>query len=173
MFDIEDDDDLAEVCRDEFCDLDYVHPSHVYKLRPPAGRAPTPWWLKTEPEGHRRVSSKGLRAAMQRAFEATDRPLAFVDVRNAVWNDYGSAPVRTLHRHVRRMINANFIRELDLELSHAAYIRSDSRYLGDREGLREYLMGRHAQFNERPRDRPRPTRRVGLIGVGGLVAASP
>lgn len=150
MFDSEDD-DLIEVCRDETCDLDYVHPSHVFKLRPAPsnGRPKTPWWLQTDPSAYRRADPRGLSEAMRRAFAATDWPLAFVDIKHAVRNDYGFAPIRTLHRHVRRLITTNFVLKLDLELSYSAYIRSDSKFLRDLDNLREHLMGRHAQFNRR------------------------
>lgn len=150
MFDSEDDDDLIEVCRDETCDLDYVHPSHVFKLRPAPsnGRPKTPWWLQTDPSAYRRADPRGLSEAMRRAFAATDWPLAFIDIKHAVRNDYGDASVRSLHRHVRRLITTNFVLRLDLELSYSAYIRSDSKFLHDLDNLREHLMGRHAQFNE-------------------------
>lgn len=141
MFDADDDGDYASVCRDEACGLEYVHSSHVYVLGP---EPPEALHLQRDPQAYRRPDLRGLIEATKRVFEATQWPLAFRDVQNAVLNDYGEVQPRTLHRHLRRLVNSGFIRDLDLGLPYVAYIRSDSRFLGDPDNLREHLRGRHA-----------------------------
>lgn len=146
MFDAEDEFAEIGICRDETCSLEYAHPSHTFSLvaLPPRGRPQRPWWTKTEPGAYARQDPTGLRQAMRRAF-ATDWPLAFRDVANAVRNDYGSVSQRTLHRCVRLFIEVErFIEELDLGLACRIYIRSSSKRKNDIDDLREYIVGRRA-----------------------------
>ena len=151
MFDAEDDSHVG-VCRDESCDVDYVHPSHAYALRPEEplarGRPTRPWWLEKDPSACRRADPQGLIEVMRRVFEATDWPLAFVDIKHAVRNDYGTVSPRSIHRHVRRLIGQDFVVQLDLGLSKQAYIRKGSRYIHDLDNLRQHMLGRNCfSFN--------------------------
>jgi hypothetical protein len=146
MFDAEDDEDDIQlgICRDETCGLEYVHPSHIYPLhaQDQRGRPQRPWWEQKDPLAFKRPDPRGLREAVQGLFSETGWPLAFADVKNTVRNRYGSVSVRSLHRHLRRLIDAEYIIELDLQLAFSAYIRSDSRFLADRDNLREHMEGR-------------------------------
>lgn len=147
MFDAEDEVDVDDVCRDELCTVQHVHPSHIYPIEEPQkkGRPPRPWWLRTEPGAHLRQDPHGLRQALQRAFTLTDWPLAFRDVLTFVRNDYGSVSERTLHRYVRYFVDElGFVSEIDLGIAYLVYIRADSRRRHDLENLREYVLGRRA-----------------------------
>lgn len=146
MFDLEDDDDdQIAVCRDEACSINHVHPNHIFPLGEQSSRPKRPWWLQTEPGAHLRPDPKGLHQIVRRIFSGTDWPLAFVDVKQVVLNDYGSASNRTIHRHIAKLVADGFVLALDLELefSYLAYIRHDSRYLNDRDNLREHMAGKY------------------------------
>lgn len=145
MLDIEDDDALAAVCRDETCELEYVHPSHVFplKARKP-GRPERPWWDQRDPDAHRRHDVQGLRDAIWRAFVETDWPIVFGDLVATVRGDYGSISERTVHRQLATLLKRrkNGIAVIDLGVFHG-YIRRDSPRRADHDDLREYLESRH------------------------------
>ena len=151
MLNVEDD-DFTAVCRDETCHIAYVHPSHVFPIGQ-SKRPKRPWFLCTEPGAHLRPDPKGLHLIIKGMFGATDWPLAFVDVLQAVLNDYGSASKRTIHRHIARLVEEKYVLALDLELDFAylAYIRHDSRYLHDRENLRDHMSGKYVPAARRRR----------------------
>jgi hypothetical protein len=143
MLDIEDDDALAAVCRDETCELDYIHPSHVFplKARKP-GRPERPWWDQRDPDAHRRHDVKGLRESIWRAFAETDWPIVFCDLVAIVRSDYGSVSERSLHRQLAMLLKRRKIAVIDLSMFHG-YIRRDSPRRADHDDLREYLEARH------------------------------
>jgi hypothetical protein len=160
MFDA-DDDELHGVCRSDTCDLDYIHPSHAFALKPVLDVNGRPPKEKRDPTAFRRHDPAGLAEALHRAF-ATEWPLVFCDVERAVVDDYGNVSSRTLHREIQSLVAVGFILVLKLHLPCLAYIRATSRRRQRLEELRDYLLAEHGHFTEPTLGRFRRPKPIGV-----------
>lgn len=161
MFDADDDDDLHGVCRSDTCDLEYVHASHAFPLRPVLDSNGRPPKEKRDPDAFKRHDPAGLVEAMQRVF-ATEWPRVFCDIERAVIDDYGKVSSRTLHREIQGMVAAGFILVLKLHLPCLAYIRATSKRRKRLEELRDYLLAEHGHFTEPTLGRFRRPKPIGV-----------
>lgn len=139
------------ICRDERCERADIHSPHMLRKRlskrPPKAPEPEdPGW-----------SAIALSESILRLVNGTHFAVGFSDVFHHVLNDYGSTTRRAVHRHLRRLVDKGDILQVDLGYTLAvgfnaqrvrcAYLNIWSRWIRDRDVLREALEGRGAGFS--------------------------
>lgn len=139
MFDLDFACEAVEVCRDDNCDLDELHPVHdihlVPRRRPPSRRTFQgfePWKV---------TCSDALRDSTLRAVSAHE-PRSFSTVLSHVQEDYGSCCPRSVHRHlVRLRVAGDIVRmEFGPHRRICAYLKSGSRLVREPSLVLDHIL---------------------------------
>lgn len=127
--------DPSVICCDENCERTDLHRKHLVAKRPPSEPHHRP--KKSDP--------KTLTGAVARAVSRT--PKVFREIVRDVVDDYGkvspteASAERSIHRHLKKLVERGQIIKLDLGFTFAVYLRPKSRWLRDPEAIREYIEG--------------------------------
>lgn len=119
------DGELVEVCRDEDCQIEWVHDAHQQKGRrrrkQRLTRSQNAPWLVPCPKALRESVLAGV---------CSNEVRNFAVILDFVRNDYGSCCARSVHRHLQALQGTGEVVRLDFGGLYA-YLRPDSRLLRD------------------------------------------
>jgi hypothetical protein len=124
----------AEICRDEDCDVVGVHPAHPVVARKIVAKGD----FAVGPGVWRKHSVPAITNAVARAVSPV-KPRNIVAITNIVHNDYGDCNVRTIYRHLGKLVERGHVLRVDLGERLYAYLRPNTRYAHDIAYLREQL----------------------------------
>lgn len=124
----------AAICRDDDCDVIGVHPAHPIKATP----KPTKGVFASGPGVWRKHSVPAITNAVARAVSPV-QPRGIMAITHLVQNDYGDCNVRTIYRHLGKLVARGHVLRVDLGERLYAYLRPNSRYVNDIAYLREQL----------------------------------
>jgi virulence-associated protein VapD len=118
------------ICRSEFCDRIEIHPAHpvLTPRTPQVHHRPRPG----APLTRRRVAHDpcALTGAVMRA-TSTRYPRFFREIVRDVLDDYGMCSVRTIHRHINKVVERGHLLRLDFDLTQGSvYLRPKTKLLG-------------------------------------------
>lgn len=131
------------VCRDDNCELDWVHPAHQVKVPHVVQRhgvrrqALSARWRLQPWKAH---SVEALHEATYRAVSSFE-PRNFSTIASYVADDYGSCCSRSVHRRLTALRAEGRILRLDFEgLRVHAYLRAGSRLAADPDYVLEQVL---------------------------------
>jgi hypothetical protein len=128
--------DLEQICRDDRCDLDWVHPSHeILDVDSRAKRTRIRRW-RDQPWRLNCVDA--LRDSVLTGVSSIE-PRNFATVYSFVENDYGSCCPRSVHRHLASLKAGGQIVRLDFRGNVHAYLRAGSRLIRDPDLVMEQV----------------------------------
>lgn len=134
--------DSAEICQDDECTQEDLHPAHVKQRRSLTSAPVLTARLRAKPKPTsgpwQKRDAEGLRDSILRAIGA--RPMMISWISRDVRDDYGSCNDRTIYRYVRRLVDTGAIVKVDLGLHFCVYVQPGARALKDRESLRDYML---------------------------------
>jgi hypothetical protein len=119
--------DPSRLCRDDRCERTEVHLAHAITHAPPAPKTLT----KSVKEPWRRRDPRALDHCIAKAVSQT-YPRHIAAIVEEVRQDYGACNLRTVQRHLQRLVQRGHLLRIDIGRSLYAYLRPGSSMAHER-----------------------------------------